>query len=604
MATGEGGNVPARHEVPREDAWNLTPLFENDDAWRALAEEIETVLPEYSRYRGGISSSADYLTEAIDFDLRISRLADRLYTYAHLKHDQDKTNQHYAAMNQRAMDIIRSIREASSFMEPEINAVPDEVMAEYMAGDALKEYRFYLHKILRKKAHTRSGEVEELLAMSGDVAAAPSQFFGQLNNADLRFGAIEDESGAQQELSHGNFITFLMKPDGDIRKRAFEQYYRVYDDHKHSIASSLVYSMKKDLFYARARGYRSTRDVSLFRDNMPDAVYDTLIESVRRGLPELFRYFGLRKRLLDVEELHFYDTYVPLVQDVRFHMPFEEAVDLCSAAVLPLGEEYSRTMKDGLMGGWVDRYENRGKRSGAYSSGCYDSPPYILMNYRPDSINSLYTLIHEAGHSMHTLLSNRAQPYMYHGYTIFAAEVASTCNEYLLSRHLLEKYRDNSSMTAYIVNREVDNIRGTLFRQTMFAEFEHRAHGTLQSGSPLTLDVLTGIYRALLDDYFGDAVVIDRELELECLRIPHFYSPFYVYKYATGISAALSLGEKIVQGGDADRQRYLDFLSMGGSAFPLEELRMAGVDMEGPEPVQDAVSYFGKLCERLESLIL
>ena len=393
MESGDGVALPVRQEVSDEDTWDLSHVFKDDDAWQRSVQDIEAMLRDYSKYRGKIGGSAVQLWETVDFDLRISRMAERIYTYAHLKNDQDKTNQHYAAMNQRAMDVVRSIREASSFIEPEIHDIPDEVMSEYMAEGALKEYQFYLQKILRKKAHTRSGEVEELLAMSGDVAAAPLQFFGQLNNADLRFGVIEDESGTEQELSHGNFVTFLMNPDRDIRKRAFEQYYRVYDGHKYSISSSLIYSMKKDLFYARARGYRSTRDVSLFRDNVPDAVYDTLIESVRRGLPELFRYLGLRKRILGSEELHFYDTYVPLVRDVKFHMPFEEAVDVCSAAVLPLGEEYSRTMKEGLLGEWVDRYENRGKRSGAYSSGCYDSPPYILMNYRPDSISSLYTLI-------------------------------------------------------------------------------------------------------------------------------------------------------------------------------------------------------------------
>jgi oligoendopeptidase F len=603
MVHGDGGTVPPRCEVSPGDVWDLSLIFADDEAWHAQLRGIESMLPGYSRWRGNMGAAPEKLREAIDFDLSINRMADRLYAYAHLKHDQDQTDQRYAAMYQQAADITRRIREASSFIEPEIHGIPEDRMAEYMADRALREHGFYLQKILRRKPHTRSGEVEEVLAMSGDVAAAPSQFFGQLNNADLRFGTIENESGTPQELSHGNFITFLMSGSSDVRKRAFEQYYGVYDAHKHSIASSLVHSLKKDLFYARARGYGDTRKVSLFRDNVPDAVYDTLIESVRGGLPELFRYFALRKRLLGVEELHFYDTYVPLVHDVKIYIPFEEAVEICSSAVLPLGEEYSRTLRNGLLGGWVDRYENRGKRSGAYSSGCYDSPPYILMNYRADSINSLYTLIHEAGHSMHTLLSNRAQPYLYHDYTIFVAEVASTCNEYLLSRHLLERYNDDPSMTAYIVNREIDNIRGTLFRQTMFAEFEKNAHGVLHGGYPLTLDVLTGLYRKLLDEYFGGAVVIDRELELECLRIPHFYSPFYVYKYATGISAAVSLGKKIIQGEDTDRQRYLGFLSMGGSAFPLEELKRAGVDMEGPEPVQEAVLYFGTLRERLESLL-
>jgi oligoendopeptidase F len=401
------------------------------------------------------------------------------------------------------------------------------------------------------------------------------------------------------ELSHGNFTTFLINPRHDIRKKVFFQYYQAYQDHKHTLAATLAHSIKKDFFYSRARNFESCRVSALFNDNIPEAVYDNLIATVKANLAPLFKYLGFRQSVLGLEELHFYDTYVPIIADVHFHMPYDEAVGVCVRAVQPLGDEYARILKDGLLSGWVDRYENRGKRSGAYSSGCYDSPPYILLNYEENNINSLYTLIHEAGHSMHSYFSKKNQPYVDHEYTIFVAEVASTFNEDLLSRYLLAYYKDDPKMQAYILNREIDNIRATLFRQTMFAEFEKATHTTVEANEPLTLDGMTEIYHQLLETYFGDTLVIDPELSLECLRIPHFYSAFYVYKYATGISAAIALADKVIHEGDPARQAYLEFLKLGGSKFPLDELLDAGVDMGSPVPIKLAIAHFGQLVDQL-----
>jgi oligoendopeptidase F len=477
--------------------------------------------------------------------------------------------------------------------------MPVDVISRYLTDDALAEFKFYLEKILRYKPHTRSEAEEQILAMTREIASGPFQVFGQLDNVDLDFGSLTDESGREIELSHGNFNTFLINPNREIRKKAFFQYYQAYQNHKNTLAATLALSVRKDLFYSRARNFENCRDSALFGDHVPEEVYDNLIQTVRANLEPLFRYLNFRKKILAIGELHFYDTYVPIIPDVEFRMPYEEAVAVAVRATAPLGEAYGRILRDGLTGGWVDRYENRGKRSGAYSSGCYDSPPYILLNYEENNINSLYTLIHEAGHSMHSYYSKKYQPYVNHEYTIFVAEVASTFNEDLLSRHLLEYYRDNPRMKAYILNREIDNIRATLFRQTMFAEFEKIVHNIVEANLPLTLDVITAEYRKLLEIYFQDALSLDPELSLECFRIPHFYSGFYVYKYATGVSAAIALAENVLREGDFARQAYLNFLKLGGSKYPLDELAEAGVDMRSAEPVKRAIGHFSELVDHL-----
>ena len=595
-------SIPDRGDIGREHQWDLSPLFRSDEEWTALFTQLEERMSGYARFRGRLNESVKTFKEALDFDLEVSRALERLYTYAHLRSDEDKTNQRYLDMHGRAANLHTRIAELSSFMTPEIHALPEERIKGYMDDPALRDYRFYLERIIRYRPHTLSQEIEEILAMGGELAGAPSQFFGQLDNADLRFGLIRDESGNEVELSHGNFTSFLMHRDRGIRRNAFMKYYAAYEAHKHSIAASLSASIKKDRFYSRVRRFPDCRSASLFSDRVETAVYDTLIDTVRNNLPPLFKYLDFRKKALGLDELHFYDTYAPIVSDIEFSMPYEEAVETCVQALAPLGDDYTGQLREGLLGGWVDRYENRGKRSGAYSSGCYDSPPYILMNYRDDTINSLYTLIHEAGHSMHSFYSAKSQPYMYHDYTIFVAEVASTFNEALLSEHLLLKYESDARMRAYILNREIDNIRGTLFRQTMFAEFEKLTHELAERNDPLTLETLTGVYRGLLKAYFGDSMVIDDVLSLECLRIPHFYSAFYVYKYATGISASLALASRLLSEGAGARKRYREFLTLGGSMYPLEELKVAGVDMSRPEPVEEAIRHFAGLVDGLIAL--
>ena len=591
--------IAERKDVVDEHKWILTPLFETDKNWELSYSKVEKDLESYTGYRGRLKEAVSLFKEAIEFHLSLSRRIEQLYTYAHLKSDEDKSNQFYSGMHQKALNLHTRASEMASFITPEIQSLPDEVVSRYLADTSLREYKFYLEKILRYKPHTRNEWEEQILAMSRELAGAPSQVFGQLDNVDLKFGTVTDESGNEIELSHGNFTTFLINPRHDIRKKVFFQYYQAYQNHKHTLAATLAHTVKKDLFYSLARNFESCRVAALFADNIPEAVYDNLISTVKANLEPLFKYLGFRQSVLGLEELHFYDTYVPIIADVQFHMPYAEAVEVCARAMQPLGEEYTHILKDGLLHGWVDRYENRGKRSGAYSSGCYDSPPYILLNYEENNINSLYTLIHEAGHSMHSYYSKKNQPYVDHEYTIFVAEVASTFNEDLLSRYLLELYKDDPKMKAYILNREIDNIRATLFRQTMFAEFEKATHTRAEANEPLTLDVMTGIYHQLLQTYFGNTMVLDTELSLECLRIPHFYSAFYVYKYATGVSAAIALADKVVHGGDTARQAYLDFLKLGGSKFPLDELLDAGVDMGSPESIKLAIEHFEQLVEQL-----
>ncbi len=592
------GEIKKRDQINSEHKWNLTDLFESDESWEKLYKNIENRIEGYDKFRGKMGESLELFRGTLEFDLEISRDLEKVYTYSHLKSDEDKSDQFYLAMYQKSVNLYTRLSEAASFITPEIQSINDDIIDGFIKDSSMKDYTFYLEKILRFKPHTRTHEIEQILAMSGEIGHAPSQIFSQLDNADMKFGKITDHKGNETELSHGNFSTFLISPDREVRKKAFDQYYQSYDNMKNTIAETLSHSNKKDSFYAKVRNFNTSREASLFSDNMPSEVYDNLVNTVRDNTAPLFKYFNFRREALGLDELHVYDTYVPIVKDVDFHMTYEEAVEISVKALAPLGEEYCRRLKEGLMGGWVDRYENKGKRSGAYSSGCYDSPPYILMNYEDVNINSIYTLIHEAGHSMHSLYSKENQPYISSDYTIFVAEVASTFNETLLSRYLLELYRDDPKMKAYILNREIDNIRATLYRQTMFAEFEKRSHEIVERNEPLTLDIIRLEYYRLLDAYFGDTLVIDEALSLECLRIPHFYSAFYVYKYATGLSAAIALTDRVLSMGEDARDEYLEFLKLGGSMYPLDELRAAGVDMASPDPVKKAIEHFSELVDR------
>lgn len=591
--------IPERKDISEDHKWNLAELFASDNDWETEFNDVNKEADHYSKFKGRLCESIGVFQETLDFHLQLTRKIERLYTYAHLKSDEDKSNQLYMGLHQRAVSLYTRASEQASFITPEIQSIPEKIMNTYLKENSLKEFRFFLEKILRYKPYTRNEAEEQILAMSREMASAPSQVFGQLDNVDLSFGTIVDESGKEVELSHGNFTTFLINPNRSIREKAFFQYYQAYENHKHTVAATLASSSKKDLFYSRARNFENCRQSALFSDNVPESVYDNLIETVKNNLAPLFKYLEFKKKVLGLPDLHFYDSYVPIVSDIEFHMHYDEAVEVCTRALEALGTEYTKILEGGLRGGWVDRYENRGKRSGAYSSGCYDSPPYILLNYEESNINSLYTLIHEAGHSMHSYYSKKHQPYVDHDYTIFVAEVASTFNEDLLSRYLLNLYKDDAKMRAYILNREIDNLRATLYRQTMFAEFEKIIHQIVEASEPLTLEVFTDCYRKLLETYFGDTLTLDPQLSLECLRIPHFYSAFYVYKYATGVSAASALADKVIKVGEPAREAYLNFLKLGGSKFPLDELQDAGVDMSSPEPVERALRHFDNIVDQL-----
>jgi oligoendopeptidase F len=458
-----------------------------------------------------------------------------------------------------------------------------------------------LEKLRRLKPHTLTANEERLLALGQSALRAHGETFSQLTNVDMKFGKLLDEQGVERELSQSSYSSFLVKRDPELRKRAFHQFYGEFADHQFTLAASLSASVKADVFSARARNYPSAREAALFHDDVPVSVYDNLISTVRANLEPLFRYYALRKRVLKLPEIHQYDTYVPIVPNFETHVSFDEASEKVLAALSPLGDEYVQTLAKGLSSErWCDRYESKGKRSGAFSSSSYGNPPFIMMNYKADVFSDIYTLAHEAGHSMHTWYAQREQSYQDYNYPIFLAEVASTFNEELLTHYLLEETSDRQ-MRAYLINRQIDDIRGTLYRQTMFAEFEKLIHAMEEAGEPLTIETFRQTYRGLLEAYFGPDFVLDPELDLECLRIPHFYSAFYVYKYATGLSAAVSLSQQVLEGGDVDR--YLGFLKSGGSRFPLPTLAAAGVDMSSPQPIEATLQLFARRVEELESLL-
>ncbi len=493
--------------------------------------------------------------------------------------------------------------QAASFIRPEVMSIPRNKIGKFLAAGDLSEWKLTLERMLRLRPHTLGKKEEKLIAMQGEMSEASNQIFRQLNDADLKWGLIRNERGERIELGHSSFSAFLHSPKRSVRKEAFAAYYGQYSAHQNTIAASLNASVQRDVYYARARSFSSAREASLFSDNVPVTVYDNLIDSVHRHLPAVHKYYELRRRKMKLPDIHQYDTYVPILSDLDKRTTWDQAVKSVVASLEPLGDEYCRELHRGLTGGrWCDRYPNQGKQSGAFSSGSFDGQPYILMNYQPDVLDHVFTLAHEAGHSMHSYYSAKHQPYQYYNYTIFVAEVASTFNEQLLARRMMIQAK-SSQERAYLINRMIDGIRGTIIRQTMFAEFEKIIHALVESGEPLTVARLRNEYRTLLEAYFGPGFVIDKELELECLRIPHFYRAFYVYKYATGLSAAIALAHRVTSGGSRELHDYLGFLKGGCSKWPLDLLRGAGVDMEKPDAVNTALDYFESLVSELDELL-
>ncbi len=594
--------TPTRDEIPEADKWDLSLLFADTDKWSEDVAWIQATYPRLTDWKGRVGESAETLAELLEFEKTLDLKIERVAHFASLQLAENSAAPQYLARMGQLQNLLTTIGETGSFLVPEIQAIDDATLARYLDDPALAEWRVNLQKVRRMKPHVLSEKEERLLALGSSALDGYDDAFSQLTNVDMKFGLLVDEKGEERPLTQSSYSSFLVKRDHALRKRAFHQFYAEFQDHQFTLAAALSYSVKADVFRARARNYPSALAASLFKDDIPVAVYDNLIGSVRQNLAPLFRYYDLRRRVLGLDQLHGYDTYVPLVAAIETDVSFDQAIEKVLASLAPLGSEYVDSLGEGLRGRWCDRYESKGKRSGAFSSGSYGAPPYILMNYKRDVFSDVYTLAHEAGHSMHTWLAQRAQIYQDADYPIFLAEVASTFNEELLTHHLLAQ-TDDPKMRAYIINRQIDDIRGTLFRQTMFAEFEKVIHALEEAGEALTLDVFKSEYRKLLEAYFGDAVVLDPELDLECLRIPHFYSAFYVYKYATGVSAAIALAEKVLAGAPGAVEAYLGFLKSGGSKFPLETLQKAGVDMTTPEPVNATLALFDRRVGELETLL-
>src|SRR5690625_212343 len=593
--------LPKRSEVPVEDTWDLTTIFATDKQWEEEFNLLNEEIPKISSFQGTLENSAGQLYDLFQFQDKISERLGKLYTYAHMRYDQDTTNSMYQAMNQKAESILTTASSNMSFIVPEILQIDEKTINSFLnEHKGLQLYKKTLDEIARQRAHILSEKEEVLLSEASEALQTPSQTFGMLNNADLTFPKIKDENENEVELTHGRYIHFLESQDRSVREAAFKAMHQTFGNFKNTFAATLTGNVKKDNFNAKVRHYDSARHAALNGNKIPETVYDNLIDAVHEKLPVFHRYIDLRKKVLDVEELHMYDLYTPLVQDGKMTVDYEQAKKYVLESLAPLGEEYQGIVQKAFNNRWIDVVENKGKRSGAYSSGTYGTNPFILMNWQ-NNINNLYTLTHELGHSVHSYYTTTNQPFRYGNYSIFVAEVASTCNEALLSEYLLQ-HLDDEKQRLSILNHFLEGFRGTVFRQTMFAEFEHAIHIKEQNGEPLTADIFTEIYYDLNKKYFGTNIHIDEEIGMEWARIPHFYYNYYVYQYATGYAAATSLAHQILTEKDVAVDRYKSFLKAGSSDFPIDVLKKAGVDMTSKAPVLEALNVFEEKLNQFETL--
>lgn len=595
--------LPKRSEVPLESTWRLEDIFATDEAWEQELAKLKQDIPQIEQYKGKLSESADSLYGLLKLQDELSERLGRLYTYSHMRSDQDTTNSHYQGLNSQAEMVLTTAGSSMSYIVPEILSMDEAKINSFLEEkEELQLYKKVLDEINRQRPHVLSEKEETLLAEASEPMGSSAQTFGMLNNADLTFPSIKNEDGEEVDLTHGRYSTFMESKDRRVREDAFKAMYDTYGKFKNTFASTLTGSVKAHNFEAKIRNYESARQSALDNNNIPEQVYDNLVEAVNEKLPLLHKYTALRKKVLGVDELHMYDIYTPLVKDVEMKVSYEKAKDYVTKGLAPLGSDYASILKEGFENRWIDVEENKGKRSGAYSSGAYGTNPYILMNWQ-DNVNNTFTLAHELGHSVHSYYTRKHQPFRYGNYSIFVAEVASTTNEALLNDYLL-KNLDDEKQKLYILNHFLEGFRGTVFRQTMFAEFEHDIHIRAQNGEALTADKLTEIYYALNKKYYGDAVVSDEEIGLEWARIPHFYYNYYVYQYATGYSAATALANNILEGGAGSVDRYLDFLKAGSSEYPIEVLKKAGVDMTSKQPILDALAVFEDKLNEMEKLLL
>lgn len=599
---GEIEKLPARSEIAEADKWALEDLFLTDADWEAAVKQLEEQLAQLKGYAGKVSASADALYAYLTLADETENLFEKVLVYSNEKMHEDMGNSTYQGYAAQAQAAATRLSAAEAFFEPELLAMEESRLQGFLKEDPkLEKYRLLIDRIWRRKEHTLSAAGEEILAKTYEMATAPDDIFSMFNDADAKFGTIRDENGKEVELTHGRFGGFMESSDRRVRKEAFEALYQIYDQFKNTLAATYSANVKKAKFYADVRKYPSALAAALAPGNIPTEVYDNLIETVHRFLPAMYRYVALRKRALGVEELHMYDVYVPLVADQTKKIPFAEAKEIVERGLAPMGEEYVSHLEEGFDHRWIDVYENRGKRSGAYSWGAYGTHPYVLLNYQ-GKLDDVFTLAHEMGHALHSWYSNENQPYVYSGYLIFVAEVASTCNESLLMQYLLKESKDKKEK-AYLLNHFIDQFKGTLFRQTMFAEFEKITHEMYAKGESLTAERLCAVYMDLNRKYFGEEMVSDPQIALEWARIPHFYTEFYVYQYATGFSCAIALSKRILEMGEAGVADYMKFLKGGCSKDPIELLKMAGVDISTPKPVEDALQLFEELVSELEELL-
>jgi oligoendopeptidase F len=594
-------STPARNDIPASDKWDLTSLFVSDSDWEKTLEELKPLTAAMVQYKGKLSDSPETLLAALKAYENVDKKLEAVYNYAQLQFTADETDSGAQDREGRARMAYTRYCAATSFFNPELQSVPDEKLQAWLKQSSFDDYRIFLTKILRMKQHILSEKEEHLMSLQSESAGTADKAFTVLTDADMEFGSV-DVNGEEKPLTQSTWGIFMDNPDRSIRESAYKKFYNTFESHQNTLASLYAGSVNQDVFTMRARGYKTCLEKALFPDNVPVSVYRNLIDTVHSNFSTLHTYYALRRKVLGVKELRHYDVYVPLVKNVNTHTPYDESVEICRQALAPLGTEYTDRLCDGLKNGWADRYENKGKRSGAFSSGVYTGSPYILLNYKEDVIRDVFTMAHEGGHSMHTFYSVHTNPYMQYNYTIFEAEVASTFNEELVFEYLL-KNAQSDDMKAYLLAMRAGDILATLYRQTMFAEYELKAHELVESGTPLSAEVLRKLYRGLLEQYFGPEMHFEDNSDVEGLRIPHFYSAFYVYKYATGISAALALAKRVLGGGKEEREDYFRFLKSGGSRFPIESLKVAGVDMEQTAPVQAACDIFAGLVDQLGMLL-
>ncbi|HEU5347377.1 MAG TPA: oligoendopeptidase F [Ktedonobacterales bacterium] len=594
---------PKRNEVKREDTWELESIYPTNEAWEADFARVSAMQPSLSELQGHLGDSARNLLEAFRRRDAAGDILGRLFVYAYMRLHQDSTDNTYQAMADRVTTLANDINTATAYQTPEILAIPQDRLDAFLRDEPrLQAYRHFLDEITRERPHILSAEIEGLLAQAAEIGSAPERVYEMFTTADLKLPTVRDAAGNEVQLTQSNFVShFLEGRDRDVRRNAFEAMFGAYQSYRNTMAALLGAQVKRNIFFARARHYDSALHAALDPSNIPVSVYDNLITTVNKNLPLLHRYLRLREKLLGLDDLHMYDLYVPMVPEVEYSADFQDAQQRVADALAPLGQEYVSVVRRGFASRWIDVYENEGKRSGAYSWGSYGTNPFMLLNYQ-DTMDSMFTLAHETGHSMHSYFTWRTQPYHYGSYTLFVAEVASTLNEALLTHSLLQTTTDRA-LRMYIINHALETFRTTLYRQTLFAEFERDMHAQAEAGEALTPESLGVIFKRLNDTYYGPVVTVDDLIANEWARIPHFYSSFYVYQYATGISASSALAHKILTEGQPAVDRYLRFLRSGSSDYSINLLRDAGVDLSTPAPIQEALDLFGRYLDDLEALL-